>query len=450
MRHEASTADHEGMSTTSPVRPESAHPTRPAPPAHLEWLRSEVADWQREGLLDDRQSAAVLGRYHAARRMSLARLLLALGSVFVGFGVIWLIAANLDALPPLARFAAVALLWVAATSGAELLAVRRAHGGPIASPVVHGARLLAALLFGGVIFQAAQSLQVPAYEPRLVGLWALGALAHGYAVRAAAPMVVGIVSAFAWVIWDAAWAEQSALGVLLPVAALGVAGVSLAVVHDAVRDPGLGSSTSGADRGGRRRWSTMSAPWRGAGALALLGVLFTAALPFVDAGRLGWRPTLVVELVVAVAAAAAALMLALRPGTSRLLWAEPLGALAVTALAVLLVLWEAGADVDEVGAAGWAHAIVAVLTYLAVATGVAVMGILRDRNHLTVIALAALVIFTTFQSFAVFAQIIEGAWLFLVVGLILAGTGYLADRGRRQLAHSLDELTDPSTHGGLR
>lgn len=122
----------------------------------------------------------------------------------------------------------------------------------------------------------------------------------------------------------------------------------------------------------------------------------------------------------------------------------------MTALAVLLVVWDAGADADHVGAAGWAHAIVAVLAYLAVATGVAVVGILRDRNHLTVIALAALLLFTTFQSFAVFAQIIEGAWLFLVLGLILAGTGYLADRGRRQLAHSLDDLTETSTGGGAR
>jgi uncharacterized membrane protein len=433
--------DDRGMSTTSPVRPEGAHPTRPAPPAHLEWLRSEIADWQREGLVDDRQAATLLSRYHAARRLSLARLLLALGAVFVGFGVIWLIAANLDALPPLARFAAVASLWVAAVVGAELLAVRREHGGPIPSPVVHGARLLGALLFGGVIFQAAQSMQVPAYEPTLIGLWSVGALAHGYVVHSVVPVTLGILTGFVWVVWDAAWADSSALGVLLAVAALGVLGIAMAAIHDSGRT-GAQQSRTATPRAG-----SMSDPWREAGATALLGVLFAAAMPFLGADDFRWRTTLVLELLLAGGAVAAAVALAARPHAPRWLWAEPVGAVAVVALAVLLVLWDAGADTEQVGPGDWAHAVFSVLTYLVVATGVAVVGILRDRNHLTVTALAALVLFTTFQSFAVFAAIIEGAWLFLVVGLILAGSGYLADRGRRQLAHTLDERAVPDQHG---
>lgn len=412
------------MSTTSPVRPDSAHPTRPASPAHLDWLRAEAADWVREGLLSDEQARSVLRRYHAARRMSLARLLLAVGAVFVGLGVIWLVAANLDQLPPGLRLGAVAALWVAATVGAELLAVRRAHGGPIPSPVVHAARLLAVLLFGGVLFQAAQSLQVPAYEPELVGLWSLGALAHGYLVRSVAPVAVGIVAGFVWVVSDASWAEASALSIVLAVSALGVAATAVAALHTALD---------------RRADRSPADPWREAGALALLGVLFAAALPFVRGQEVVWRATLVAELAVAGVLAVAAVAVAMRRSDRPWLWAEPVGALVVAGLAAVLVLWEAGADADDIGAAGWAHAVVAVVTYLVVATGVAVVGILRDRNHLTVTALAALVVFVTVQSFAVFAQIIEGAWLFLAVGLVLGGTGYLADRGRRQLASSLDD-----------
>ena len=168
-------ADPGGMSTSSPVRapqpppPDPQRPTRPVAPGHLEWLRTEVEDWQREGLIDPGQAQTLVGRYHATRTLGLASLLLALGAVFVGFGLIWLVAANLDRLTPLTRFTVVAAIWVAVTVGAELLAVRRAHGGPVPSPVVHAGRLLAALLFGAVVFQAAQSLQVPAYEPRLVG-----------------------------------------------------------------------------------------------------------------------------------------------------------------------------------------------------------------------------------------------------------------------------------------
>jgi uncharacterized membrane protein len=427
------------MSTTSPARPESAPPTRPAPPNQLEWLRAEITDWQREGLLEDRQAAAILGRYHAARRVNLARLLLALGAVFVGFGLIWLVASNLDQLPPLARFLTVAAIWAGTTVGVELLAERRAHGGPIPSPVVHAGRLLAALLLGGVIFQAAQSLQVPAYEPRLVGLWALGALAHGYIVRSIGPVALGIIAGLAWVIWHMAWTAPSALGIVLAVSLAGAGAIAIAALHTrlALTDEQL---------------SELAAPWREAGAMALLGALFTAAMPFLGTDGFEWTTTLVVLLVVAAGLCAAAVALTASRRVGRLVWAEPAGALAVTTLAVLLLWWDAGADADTVRAQDWAHAAVAVLTYLAVAAGVAVVGVLRDSRRLTAIALVALVIFTTFQSFAVFAQIIQGAWLFLLMGLILGGTGYLADRARRQLASSLDDLTegDALEDGGAR
>ena len=42
-------------------------------------------------------------------------------------------------------------------------------------------------------------------------------------------------------------------------------------------------------------------------------------------------------------------------------------------------------------------------------------------------------VFTTVQSFAVFAPVISGATLFLAVGLVLIAVGYLVDRGRRHL-----------------
>jgi hypothetical protein len=60
--------------------------------------------------------------------------------------------------------------------------------------------------------------------------------------------------------------------------------------------------------------------------------------------------------------------------------------------------------------------------------------------------MAALVVFTTFQSFAVFARVIEGAWLFVVLGLVFLGSGYLFDRGRRGLEAGLEaSLEETST-----
>jgi len=52
--------------------------------------------------------------------------------------------------------------------------------------------------------------------------------------------------------------------------------------------------------------------------------------------------------------------------------------------------------------------------------------------------MAALVLFTAVQSFAVFAPIVTGAALFLVLGVIFLGSGYLFDRGRRHLVANLE------------
>ena len=60
--------------------------------------------------------------------------------------------------------------------------------------------------------------------------------------------------------------------------------------------------------------------------------------------------------------------------------------------------------------------------------------------RLTWLATAALVVFVTVQAFAVFAPILSAAALFLVVGVVLLGTGVLADRGRRRLVSEAKEV----------
>ena len=82
-----------------------------------------------------------------------------------------------------------------------------------------------------------------------------------------------------------------------------------------------------------------------------------------------------------------------------------------------------------------------VAAYVLLAVVVVALGTLRDHAALTWLATAALVVFTTFQSFAVFAPIVTGAWLFVVLGTVFLGTGFLVDRARRELAHALDADT---------
>lgn len=388
------------------------HDPRPATAAQLAWLGREVDSWRADGLLSPEQAQAVLSRYHVVRRHDLSRLALGLGAVFVGIGVIWLVAANLEALPPLARFVAVTAFWLATTLGAEALA-RRVR--TRRSPAVGAARGVGALAYGAVVFQAAQSLQVPAYEPRLVGIWALGALLHAYAVRGLAPLVVGVVAGLVWVGWDVGASDPSPLDAVLSAAA--VAGVGLAASRLHGRD-GFG------------------AVWRLAGALAALVGLFVAAVPGIDAGRVD----LTTALVVGGAAAAALTLLAAARGLGKgpAQIAELAVAPVVAVVGWLLLEWDPTTDVTEIGAASWTHAAAGVAAYVLLAAGLAAVGVVRDQDGVTWLAVGGLAVFTTFQAFAVFAAIVTGAWLFLALGVVFAATGWLADRARRQMVTVLE------------
>ncbi|HEX8780621.1 MAG TPA: DUF2157 domain-containing protein, partial [Nocardioides sp.] len=211
------------MSTGTPLRPTSA--------AHLRWLAGEIGAWQREGLLQPEQAEAINARYAALaparRRFTLGRLLLGIGALFVGVGLIWLVAANLDELPPLLRFGVVAALWLLFLVGGETLAARGAS-----RPVVFAARTLAALGIGAVVFQAAQSLQVPAWEPALLGWWSAATLVHAYAARALPPLLVAVATGSAWFVWQVLWQAGSPLAGLLATDALGCGAVAAAVLHE--------------------------------------------------------------------------------------------------------------------------------------------------------------------------------------------------------------------------
>ena len=391
---------------------------RPATQQQLSWLDDELRHWQTAGLVTPQQVDDILVRYRRTApgpRIPLGRVLLTLGGAFVGVGLIWLVGANLDRFSPTTRFSVVAALWLTFLAGGELLAHRRA-----ARPVVGAARTMAALGFGALVFQAAQSLQVPAYEPRLVGVWAAGALLHGYLARATAPFAVGVAAGVGWWVAQPLWADPTGLAVVVLLGAGAVLSAALAVLHDGPLP--------------RFAWT-----WRLLGAGFALLTLFAAAVPGVGSDQPEWSSWVLVEVVLAACALVAVVV---RRGRRSL---EPLGAAAVLVLATLLAMWDTGTDVTDLDAADTVRAAVSVVAYTLLAVAVAALGMLRDHRALTGLAMSGLVVFTTFQSFAVFAPIITGAWLFVVLGTVFLGTGFLFDRARRGLAHVLDTDTDTDT-----
>jgi uncharacterized membrane protein len=396
-------------------------PTRDVPPRQLAWLRSELSDWTSQGIITPDQADRISSRYRPGdhARFGVGRVLLYLGGGFLGIGLIWLVAANLDQLSPLTRFVAVAVLWLAFLAGGEALAARKAS-----PPLVGAVRLLAALGAGAVIFQAAQSLQVPAFEPRLVGLWAAGTLLHGYLLRATMPFLVGVGTGVTWWFMQPLWDGPTGLTVVVLLGAGAVLAAGLAVVHDG-RIPQFAFT-----------WRTV------AGGMALL-TLFVAAIPDIGTDGVAWSPWLVTALVLAAAAVVAAA--ATRAGPRIL---EPLGAVVVLVTGVLLGLWTTGTDTSDIDTGDWLHAAVSVAAYVVLAVALVALGTVRDHPPLTAMAMVGLVVFTTFQSFAVFAPIVTGAWLFVVLGTVFLGTGFLVDRARRGLAHALDSESPGGPTGG--
>ena len=388
------------------------------PAATLEWLEAELVRWQAEGRVDARTAAGIRAEYTASRRVSLGRLLLWLGGAFVGIGLLWLVAANLDELSPVARFALVGVLWLGAVAGAELLAVRRSAGSSDA--VVGAARLVAALAYGAVVFQAAQSLQVPAWSSHLLGVWAAGALLYAYATGAVGALLVGLVAGTGWYVWAVTEQTTSSSGVALALLLSAGAATAVAVLHG--------------------RWSprAFAGPWRAAAALLALSGLFGAALPpfgedATAVPAVVWGGAAVVLLALAAAGAVTA------QGTGRL---ELAAGLAVVVLGWLVLSWQPAPDPGPGPVTGeaLARAVVAILVYLLAAVWFAALGVLRGAERLTGVAAAALVVFTVFQSFAVFEPILSGAALLLALGGVLTGVGYLVDRGRRRLVTDLREV----------
>ena len=384
---------------------------RSVPAGTLTWLEGELEAWQAEGRLDAATADGIRARYTARRQFSLARLGLGLGGAFLSVGVLWLGASNLDQLSPGVRFGGVVVLWLAAVVGAELLASRRP------GPAVTALRLLGAAAFGGVVFQAAQSLQVPAYAPHLVGTWAAGALLQAYAVRAVAPLLVGLATGTGWAAWEVGERSGTATAVALALLALGLVAASVGVVHGRLGPP------------------RFAPPWRTAGALLTLAGLFVAALPTGERSPgASW-----IGLVVAAGVAAAVAVAVARDLLGRL---EVAASAAALVLGWLVLLWQppgataSGALTTE----ALLRVAAVVVVYLLAALWTAALGVLRDEPRTTGLATAALVLFTVVQSFAVFAPVLSGATLFLALGAVLALSGWLADRGRRGLVTTVREV----------
>ncbi len=383
-------------------------------PRRLAWLQRELMQWQDEGIVDVIVAERIAARYVGGRRMALGRLALGLGAAFVGIGLMWLVAANLDQLSPWTRIVGVTAIWLGAVVIAEVLAHRN---GPASATAA--ARVVAAMAAGAVVFQAAQSLQVPAYTSSLLGVWAGGALAYAYATAAVGPLIVAIVTGAGWYAWFVGERTNNAALVAASLVLAAAIATAVAVLHD-------------------RRWRpNFARPWRHVGALLALVGLFVVALPNTD------RPQsvpLAFWIGVAAAGLIAGIALALGDRQGR---REVFAIGAVGAATLTLLAWSPSGVPGQSGltATQLIHATAATAVYVLAATWIAAVGAFHDASHLMSVSTGALVVFVTVQSFAVFAPLLSGAALFLALGVVLLATGALVIRGRRRLVATVSEVT---------
>lgn len=387
----------------------------------LEWLRAETAQWQLDGTVTAEQARAILDRYTASRRLTLTRLVLGIGACFVGVGLVWLVAENLEHLSPGLRLTLVAAVWLLLLLGSELM-----HAKGVSGVVVGAGRTIAAFATGAVFLQAAQSLNIAEIAPTTVGYWAAACLLHAYVTSARGPLLVGIAALVYFSVWQTGDGDLYSNDIALAFSLTGLALVAAAALPPRHFAP----------------W------WRGIGAALTLAGLFVAQFPQdgTGTGRSswggftgGWWPWAL--LVGALALTAYALVRSSRLGRTET--ALALGALPAS---VLLVLWETG-DTSPLRLDDLLHALIGLVLTLALAGGIAVVGTLRDSRLLPALATLSLVATATFLAFAVFSDLFNGAGLFLLLGVVLLTTGYGFDRARRRIAAEVDDTT-PTTEAG--
>lgn len=404
--------------------------------AHLRWLEEELREWQRDGLVTDSAAETIRGRYVTHARAKLLAVVTGLGVAFVAVGLIWLVAANLDQIDPLVRLGLVGAVWLGLAVVAEVITAERLQA---------VCRTLAAAAFGAVIFQAAQSLQVPAFESNLVACWGAGALLYAYATGSMGALAVALAACTVWFGWHTGETVRSVPQGAVTVLCAALVATSISLAHRgqlARMRPGFGGA------------------WQIVGAIFALVGLFIATVPFGQPDQPLWQPAFGWVLGITGVAVVLGFVMSWRhpgvpgdrgaTGAPDSSWSgsaprgrgrseiELLVLLAALAGGTGLVLWQPSASTSAFEAPAmtpelWARTGASIVLFIAVAAWFAMLGAWREEPQLTTLALIALVLFTTFQSFAVFAPIISGATLFLAVGGVMLVSGLAADRVRRLL-----------------
>ncbi|NYT19583.1 MAG: DUF2157 domain-containing protein [Methanosarcinales archaeon] len=174
---------------------------------HKAWLREEVEDWSREGIVDDHQAKLILSRYGLAEVPSgiekvskkkdtsqLITVLSILGAFLIGIGAILFVASNWQRIPTIAKM----VLLLGTTYGTYIVGWELKFNRKTNPKMGEALLFLASLFVGATIFLTAQIFNVNANEHWLLLVWFLAILPFGYAFRSSSILSLNIVTFALW------------------------------------------------------------------------------------------------------------------------------------------------------------------------------------------------------------------------------------------------------------
>lgn len=171
-----------------------------------QWMRAEIAQWLREGLIDDEQAMRLYARYPLVSDADSRRgrgasqgwgkvIFSALGVIIFGLGIILVFAYNWQAMHRFAKLAVIGVSLLLAHGGGMWLSRRQRH--PHIADSLH---LLGTLLFGVGILLIGQIYHLNGYYPNVFLAWSAVALASAWLLPSVAQ---GVLAALLIVLWVA-------------------------------------------------------------------------------------------------------------------------------------------------------------------------------------------------------------------------------------------------------
>ncbi len=158
----------------------------------------QIKKWLAEGKISEEQASMMIAENSAAEKEKSGNRFLSvisvLGSIFLGIGIIWIIASNWDGMPDLVKI----IVLLGSTGGLIYLGYEIGFNNKNFPKTGHSLILLGAILFGSSIFLIAQIYNVEANASYLIFLWLIGVLPLVYIFQS---QLITFLSCIVFCLW---------------------------------------------------------------------------------------------------------------------------------------------------------------------------------------------------------------------------------------------------------